>query len=141
MFKLLNHTETHHPNTLYWARKWLTLNDMLSIGTLLLKGASYINNAGLPDGIALWHGCQIWSDVHVNTCATIYHGQSKFFLQCISSSCYCCSSLNGQTTREEAARSNRIVFFLNLAATSCSILYTQKLISNCKFQTKKQVQV
>ena len=28
----------------------------------------------LPDGIALWQGCQIiWLDVHVNTCATIYH--------------------------------------------------------------------
>ena len=42
--------------------KWLTLNDMLSIGTLL-KGASFINYSGLPDGIALWQCCQIiWLD-------------------------------------------------------------------------------
>ena len=44
-----------------------------NVGAFLFqKGASYINNAGLPDGIALWQGCQIiWIDVHVNTCATI----------------------------------------------------------------------
>ena len=30
--------------------------------------------AKLPDGIALWQGCQIiWLDIHVNTCVTIYH--------------------------------------------------------------------
>ena len=33
-----------------------------------------INNAGLPDGIALRQGCQIiWLDVYVNTYTTIYH--------------------------------------------------------------------
>ena len=39
--------------------KWHVIN-----WHLLLKGASFINNAGLPDDIALWQGCQIiWVDV------------------------------------------------------------------------------
>ena len=47
---------------------WLTLNDMLSIGICLLKIASFINNAVLPDGIAIHQGCRIiMLDVHVNT--------------------------------------------------------------------------
>ena len=46
---------------------WLTSNDMLPICTCQLKGASFINNAELPDGIALLQGCQIiWLDAQIH---------------------------------------------------------------------------
>ena len=42
------------------------------------------------DGIAFWQGCQIiWLDVHVNTCATIYHTVKKLIFQKIDQKIIC----------------------------------------------------